>query len=296
MKLILPVYRVDAVPMTTLDNFQSAFRAASGVPFHPESLNFSNIALISDVNESVAQLLNDQVHQFLAAALPYSYEISTINSESYQSVTNMLTAIEELTHPASLICTYRNLYNRNEDLPESLGSHVDVLTQRVDVPVLLLPRPDRVDLTQLSLKEVMTVTNHLSGDNHLISVAAHFTPEEGKLILSHIEDETAFERYEQAIGRIPAIPTESSTSAIKSQLLHMAEQFISSCEHELGEQHFTIEKHLEFGNPLTKSKDLCSEHQVDLLVLNSKDANHVAMDGPAYELAVEMRDIPVLLL
>jgi len=31
-------------------------------------------------------------------------------------------------------------------------------------------------------------------------------------------------------------------------------------------------------------------------VLNSKDTDHVAMDGPAYELAVEMRNIPVLLL
>ena len=282
--------------MTTLDDFQSTFRAASGMPFHPESLSFGNIALISDVNESVAQLLNDQVHQFLAAALPNSFEITTINSESYNSVANMLTAIEQLTPTTNLICTYRNLYNRNEDLPESLGTHVDVLTQRVDVPVLLLPRPDRVDLTRLSLKEVMAVTNHLSGDNHLISVAAHFTPEDGTLVLSHIEDEAAFKRYEQAIGRIPTIPTESSTSAIKRQLLHMAEQFISSCEHELGEQHFTIEKHVNFGNPLIEYKNLCSEHQVDLLVLNSKDADHVAMDGPAYELAVEMRNIPVLLL
>ena len=165
--------------MTTLDDFQSTFRAASGMPFHPESLSFANIALISDVNESVAQLLNDQVHQFLAAALPNSFEITTINSESYNSVANMLTAIEQLTPTTNLICTYRNLYNRNEDLPESLGTHVDVLTQRVDVPVLLLPRPDRVDLTRLSLQEVMAVTNHLSGDNHLISVAAHFTPEDG---------------------------------------------------------------------------------------------------------------------
>ena len=282
--------------MTTLDDFQSTFRSASGMPFHPESLNFANIALISDVNESVAQLLNDQVHQFLAAALPNSFEITTINSESYNSVANMLTAIEQLTPTTNLICTYRNLYNRNEDLPESLGTHVDVLTQRVDVPVLLLPRPDRVDLTRLSLHEVMAVTNHLSGDNHLISVAAHFTPEDGTLVLSHIEDEAAFKRYEQAIGRIPAIPTDSSTSAIKSQLLHMAQQFISSCEHELGEQHFTIEKHVNFGKPLIEYKNLCSEHQVDLLVLNSKDADHVAMDGPAYELAVEMRNIPVLLL
>ena len=78
--------------------------------------------------------------------------------------------------------------------------------------------------------------------------------------------------------------------------MHMADQFITSCKQELGVQDFTIEKHIEFGNPLTEYKVLCNDHEVDLLVINSKDANHIAMDGPAYELALELQDIPLLLL
>ena len=282
--------------MTTLDDFQSAFRAASGMPFTHESLSFKNVAVVSDLDSGAANDFTRQVGTLLDSALPYEHTLVSLCSDNFTSVSEMLTALKTLDPGADLICTYRNLHNSGENLPESLGSHIDVLTQRVDVPVLLLPRPDQSDLSNLSMKEVMVVTDHLSGDSHLISVASHFTPAGGKLVLTHVEDESVFDRYQQAISRIPAIPTDASTESIKSQLMHMADQFITSCKQELGVQDFTIEKHIEFGNPLTEYKVLCNDHEVDLLVINSKDANHIAMDGPAYELALELQDIPLLLL
>ncbi len=38
------------------------------------------------------------------------------------------------------------------------------------------------------------------------------------------------------------------------------------------------------------------EKQVDLLVLNTKDGDQLAMHGLAYPLAVEVRQIPLLML
>ena len=37
-------------------------------------------------------------------------------------------------------------------------------------------------------------------------------------------------------------------------------------------------------------------HAIDLLVLNTKDEDHSAMHGLAYPLAVELRNIPLLML
>ena len=39
-----------------------------------------------------------------------------------------------------------------------------------------------------------------------------------------------------------------------------------------------------------------TEDEVDLLVLNTKDDDQLAMHGLAYPLAIELREIPLLLL
>ena len=43
-------------------------------------------------------------------------------------------------------------------------------------------------------------------------------------------------------------------------------------------------------------KRLAAARDVDLLVMNTKDSGQLAMHGLAYELAVELNDIPLLLL
>ena len=50
------------------------------------------------------------------------------------------------------------------------------------------------------------------------------------------------------------------------------------------------------GHRLSEYKRLIGEHEVDLLVMNTKDAEQHAMHGMAYPLAVELRDIPLLML
>jgi hypothetical protein len=41
---------------------------------------------------------------------------------------------------------------------------------------------------------------------------------------------------------------------------------------------------------------LIEQHEVDLLVLNTKDDDQFAMHGISYALAVELRQIPLLML
>jgi len=50
------------------------------------------------------------------------------------------------------------------------------------------------------------------------------------------------------------------------------------------------------GHHLAEYKRLVEEHRVDLLVMNTRDDDQMAMHGLAYPLAVELRSIPLLLL
>ena len=50
------------------------------------------------------------------------------------------------------------------------------------------------------------------------------------------------------------------------------------------------------GHHLADYKRLITEHNIDLLVLNTKDEDQLAMHGLAYPLVIELRSTPLLLL
>ena len=58
----------------------------------------------------------------------------------------------------------------------------------------------------------------------------------------------------------------------------------------------TVEELISMGHHLKTYIDIVKEHQVDLLVLNTKDEDQLAMHGLAYPLAVDLRQIPLLML
>ena len=58
----------------------------------------------------------------------------------------------------------------------------------------------------------------------------------------------------------------------------------------------TVEAEVTMGHHLSVYRQLIARHAIDLLVLNTKDADQLAMHGLAYPLAVELRDVPMLLL
>ena len=53
---------------------------------------------------------------------------------------------------------------------------------------------------------------------------------------------------------------------------------------------------VKLGHHLSDYARLVEEHEIDLLVLNTKDEDQMAMHGIAYPLAVELRDVPMLML
>ena len=53
---------------------------------------------------------------------------------------------------------------------------------------------------------------------------------------------------------------------------------------------------VKVGKRLSDYSEMVEAEKADLLVMNAKDEDQMAMHGMAYPLAVELRSIPVLLL
>ena len=205
-----------------------------------------------------------------------------------------------------LIATYRCLHSEAWRFDFTLGAHIDVLTQATSTPVLLLPHPVRGAGATLSggteapgmTDRVMAVTDHLAGDERLVNAALAFAEPHGTLYLAHAEDDAIFERYLAVIGPSPEIDTDLARECIQAQLLKEPGDYIRSVGDVLREAGVDCDvvDLIAMGSHVEEYRALIDAHEVDLLVLNTKDADQSAMHGLAYPLAVEVRDTPLLMI
>lgn len=286
--------------MTKVDQFESMFRAASREVFRQERVEIGSVLVITDRDGPGAKAFGDRVRGFLTVVgAGEGAKWRDVAGTEFRTAGELLELVESAG--ADLICTYRNLHSGAWRWPYSLGTHLDLLTQHTKVPVLVLPHPEANRSAGHAFedtKTVMAITNHLSGDRRLVNWAIRFTETDGTLWLTHVEDETTFERYLDAISKIPTIDTDEARAALSEQLLKAPREYIASCREVLRAEGLpvSIEKLVSFGHHLSDYRRLIEEHKVDLLVVNTKDEDQLAMHGIAYALAVELRQIPILML
>ena len=284
--------------MTRIDQFASAFRAAAKTRFHYKPTPIQTVLMVTDLNEYDTKLFADRMRAYLAALGDHVNWIE-LPGDRCRTVGALLDAIEKFR--PDLIITYRNLHSGGWRWPYSLGEHLDVLTQVTTTPVLVVPRPDQKEdfhSATESTSEVMVITDHLTGDDHLVNTAVTFTQSDGTLFLSHVEDQAIFDRYADLLGKIPSIETDAARDAIHEQLLKEPRDYIDSCVEQLHAANLsiTVEQIVVLGHYLADYKKLLEEHAIGLLVLNTKDDDQFAMHGLAYPLAIELRQTSLLML
>jgi len=284
--------------MTNIDQFESVFKAAERTPFTPETIRIENVLTITDTTGGESEKFAASSQQFLSSLIQRdSPSFERIDGDAYKNVNQLLSLVN--ARKPGLICLYRNLHAPAVEHPYSLGTYVDVLTQASPYPVLVMPHPQlQSDKVSQNCQTVMAIAGELAGDNHLVNYAVHFTAPGGVLWLSHIEDEHEFERYMQIIAKLPSIDTDSARETIRQQLLKEPADYIQSCREALQaiEQPVTIQSLVSLAQRLQEYQRLVEEHQVDLLVMNTKQDDQLAMHGLAYPLSVELRSTPLLLL
>ena len=284
--------------MTKVDQFESVFRAAARTPFEYREVPVGSVLVVSDRGAEEAAVFGEKVQAFLSVLdRGENVRWRTVHGGEFANVPELLELVEE--ERPGLVCTYRNLHSDSWKWPHTLGEYVDVLTQATTTQVLVLPHPERkVERPITNTDVVMAMTDHLVGDHRLVNWAARFTDEGGRLVLAHVEDDQTFERFMEAVSKIPSIDTDSAREEIRARLGRDAHDYVRSCTETLARAGVPIEVEevLTIGHHLAEYRRLVDEHQADLLVMNTKDEDQLAMHGLAYPLAIELRSIPLLLL
>ena len=284
--------------MTKVDQFESVFRAAAKTPFEYRPVEVGSVLVVSDRDAAAAGDFGDHVRSRLSVLeRGENVRWRTVHGDEYDSVPDLLELVE--SERPGLICTYRHLHSESWRWPYTLGEYIDVLTQATTTPVLVFPHPERPPgRVPPGCETVMAMTDHLVGDHRLVNWAARFTDSGGRLILANIQDQVAFDRFLEAVGKVPSIDTETARTEIAARLSRDARDYVASADEALSVAGlpFEVDEAVGMGHHLGEYKRLVEERGVDLLVMNTKDEDQLAMHGLAYPLAIEVRSIPLLLL
>jgi len=286
--------------MTKLDHFESAFRSASKDTFSWVPPTIAKILVATDLDAEASASYEAALRGFLSATLAGTEPSwRSVGAGDYDSVAALHELVEQWQ--PDLVCTYRNLHSSAWSFAYSLGEYIHVLTQATDAPVLVTPHPRQTEAAAHALRNtdvVMAMTDHLTGSERLVNYAAAMTETKGKLWLAHVEDELGYERLMEVIGKIPQIDTDSARELIRAKLLQQPTDYVESCRTVISAHRpgLTVRPLVVMGHHLATYRQLISDHEVDLLVMNTKDADQLAMHGMAYPIAVEIREIPLLLL
>jgi hypothetical protein len=280
-----------------IDEFESMFRRAERERFSYAEIPLENVTIITDGDEGQAERVRASLLSF-CPRLDTVTNWRVIAGSQYSSVVQLLEILE--AERTDLIVTWRHLQEEALIPQHSLGVYLDVLTQTTSIPVLVLPgtAAQPHSLEGADCDRVMVVADHISGDNRLINYAVRMCRNGGQVWLCHVEDDRAFQRYMAAISRIPEIDTSDADRLLAQQLLRDAQHFIDDCISVLQNSgpNISYESVVQRGHFLRDYRKLVSDHQVDLLIANTKDDDQLAMHGVAYSLSVEMTDVAMLLL
>ncbi len=285
--------------MTNLDQFESEFRAATRTPYEYAPISLNRGLLITDMASPDPTMLENLARFLGVGRNGKQIDLEHLSIDATCNVRELLAIVAE--KEVEMLVTYRNLHSDAWSWPHSLGDAVDVLTQITDIPVLLIPNPKEDADYGEQMKNtdvVMAITDHLAGDHKLVNYAVALTQPGGKLILSHVEDDEAVQRTVDAISKIPSIDTDTVAEQLPKQLLKDPLDYAESCQEVLKKANvdITVEHSVTLGHLLKDHLQLIEQHEVDLLVLNTKDDDQLAMHGLAYPLAVELRKTPLLML
>ena len=116
--------------------------------------------------------------------------------------------------------------------------------------------------------------------------------------LCHVEDDAVFERYMEAIERIPEIDSDEARGLLDTTLLKESSDYIATCIEALhtARPELKCESRVTRGHFLRQYTKLIEQSEIDLLVANTKDDDQLAMHGMAYSLSVELINTAMLLL
>ena len=286
--------------MVKIDEFESVFRAAEREPFQYERPPLSRVTLVTDREHGRPEQTREELVRFLPVLA--ASEPAVVVVEDHATVQAVADAVE--ASQPDLIVAFRHLGESSLVPQHSLGVHLDVLTQVLSPPVLVLPgtaahrQPVQGAGPDGQAAATLVMTDHIRGERRLIEWAATVAPTGSHLWLCHIEDDAAFRRYLELIGQIPELDTDLAHEKLDALLHKEAADYLAAAAAGLDRAGLglTVQPHISRGHRLRAFRELAAEHAADLVVVNTKDDDQLAMQGTAYALAVELDGLAMLLV
>ena len=282
--------------MSTIDQFESTFRSAIKPIYQPKAFNMRKVLVITDLDNEQANHFTTQLSLFLQA-LDQSVTLTLLSKENSEDLTTLIDLIDQ--HDPDLIATHRSLHTKTQGQTYTLGDHIEILTQMTKQPILLFPHHSSwVDKDFQSPDRVMVLTDQLSEHPTLVDIALSIMQTPGELTLAHIEDELIFDRYVNFISKIPEIDTESARALIKEQMYKEAQDFFGVIDQALKSQaiEVNVQGIFKMGHRLRSYVSIVSENEVELVVIQGKDDDQIAIHGLSYPLAIELSHLPLLIV
>ncbi|HIK96443.1 MAG TPA: hypothetical protein EYG03_31255 [Planctomycetes bacterium] len=280
-----------------IDEFESMFRRAERDLFCYVDIPLTSVVVVSDGGAEQANATIAATKKFVPR-LESVEDWRIITADQFRTVAELLEVLDQ--QQTDLIVTHRHLHEKSFVPQHSLGVHLDVLTQTTSIPVFVLPGSSATpgSVADRVCDRVMVVADHITGDHRLINYGVRMCRDGGTVWLCHVEDNVVFERYMHVIECIPEIDSDDARILIENQLLKDAQEFIDGCSEVIHKEgpNINVNSVVTRGHHLRDYRRLIEDHDVDLLVLNTKDDDQLAMHGRAYSLSVELTDVSMLLL
>jgi hypothetical protein len=285
--------------MRDFGEFISVFKRALRDEFLYEPIELRTALLITDLEGDALEEYREAVCSFLDPEFGRdSLQIDVIGQNDWSNWADLRRHLND--YKPDLVITYRLLRVAHVEIVTSLGVYVDSMTQVTDYPVLLMPNPRMIGIesSPRRLGTVLVATEHMYADHSLVNFGIRFTPATQKLLLCHIEDLSTFDYYMKAIEKIPELDNDIAREKLAEQLTDMPRHYAEAVAKQI-EQHqkpLKLESIIEFGHLITNYREMIAREPVSLLVFTTKDDTQLAMHSLGYSLAVEFRNMPILLI
>lgn len=284
--------------MRSLGEFESLFKRALREKYQYKNLDISRIMLITDLEGGLLDDFENKVKGFLTVSLGNrNFEMSRLGRNDFSSWASLEDHLDRFK--PDFIVSYRLLRVSDVRINTSLGVYIDTLSQKTNYPILVMPNPHLVTYEPPldNAGYVVVATEHLYRDHDLVDTAVGFTPDQGKLLLVHIEDDDTFKYYVNAIERIPSINSDKAVESLKEQLESAPRHYMESVAEELQirKPGVLVEMETGFGHLINHYTELVKGKDVRILVFQTKDDTQLAMHSLGYSLAIQFSEIPVLL-
>ncbi len=263
-----------------LDVFGSVFNRAVKHHYKFEPKDLHSMMIIADSKN--IQTLDQFGSRYCEDRVQFIYNTEFLWSNLIQLIDN--------TKP-DLLLIQRQL-GMHAGIEFSLGPLLVNLSQEFEIPILVLPSHQKA----YEIKTVLAGFDHKIDNSHLVNHSLMLKMDMENLLLVHIEEESVFNYYMDAITKIPGINTDYAKTNIEKTILDLSGDFFDDVIESLSNKRFKVHQYCRLGDVVKEYQAIVSQHNVDLMVFEAEDDSKLAMHSLGQSLAIQFPHIATLLV